>query len=112
MRSRFVAALGFLALIGCDSSPSLGGVSPCQPAATISPTSATIRVADTLRVLADAGCSSALLRNDTPTVIRVDAISAGTFRITGLSVGTGRIRALSPVDTTISAAAAITVTSP
>lgn len=111
--SRIAAALGLIAVAGCDNTPSLGGLSSCQPSATVSiaPTSASIRVADTLRVVASVdGCQSPLLRNDTPTVIRLDSVSAGTFRVTGLSVGNGRVRVLSPTDTTISAAAAITVT--
>ena len=57
-----------------------------------------------------AGCSAPVVRNDTPNVIRVDDVSPGVLRVTGLAVGTGRVRVLSPLDTTVSAAAAITVT--
>jgi hypothetical protein len=114
MRSRFVMAVGLLALVGCDSSsaPSLGGVGSCRPAATVTPPTGTIHVADTLRFAAsvDGGCSAPVVRNDTPNLIRVDDVSPGVLRVTGLAVGTGRVRVLSSLDTTVSAAAAITVT--
>lgn len=114
MRSHFIVTLGLLAVVGCDNTPSIGGVLSCRPAATVSPPTAAMHVADTLRFAAsaDAGCSAPVVRNETPNVIRVDAVSTGVFRVTGLVVGTGRVRVLSSIDTTVSATAAITVTSP
>jgi hypothetical protein len=113
-RSRFVVALGLLALVGCDSNASLGGVVSCRPTATVAPLTAAMHVADTLRFTAsvDGGCSAPLVRNDTPNLIQVDDVSPGIFRVTGLAVGTGRFRVLSSLDSTVSATAAITVTSP
>jgi hypothetical protein len=109
--SRFTAMLGLITIAACDNTPNVAGLS-CGQTASVTPSVATIHVADTLRISAsaDGGCRSPLLRNDTPAVIRLDAIATGTFRVTGLSVGTGQVRVLSPSDTTVSATAAITVT--
>jgi hypothetical protein len=108
---RVAATFGLIAVAGCDNNPNVAGLS-CAPAASLTPPSATIHVADTLRISAsaDAGCRSPLLRNDTPAILRVDAVTGGVFRVTGLTVGNGHVRVLSPVDTTVAASAAITVT--
>ena len=114
MRPHLIAPLGLLVFSACDTTPTVARFSGCRPLASVAPIAAAIHIADTLRFATsvESGCPSPLLRNDTPTVIRVDSISASIFRVTGLTVGTGRVRVVSPVDTTVAASVAITVTLP
>jgi hypothetical protein len=114
LRFKFVVALGMTTLAGCDTSPRIAGVSggSCKGGASLTPTTASIHVADTVRLVTslESGCPAPLLRNDTPGIIRLESISSNLMRVTGLTVGTGHVRALSPLDTTIAAEAAISVT--
>lgn len=114
LRFTLVVALGMTALAGCDTSPRIAGVTggSCRGGATLTPTTASIHVADTLRLVTsfETGCPALLLRNDTPGIIRLEPISSNLLRVTGLAVGTGHVRALSPLDTTIVSEAAISVT--
>lgn len=114
LRFKLIVAVGVTALAGCDTSPKIAGVNggSCKGGASLTPTTASIHVADTIRLATSlqSGCPAPLLRNDTPGVIRLESISSSLMRVTGLAVGTGHVRALSPLDTTVSAEAAISVT--
>lgn len=114
MRPHLIAPLGLLVFCACDTTPTVARFSGCRPFASVSPPAAAIHIADTLRLAStiESGCPSPLVRNDTPAVIRLDSISAGIFRVTGLTVGAGRVRVVSPIDTTVAASVAVTVTLP
>jgi hypothetical protein len=105
-----------VAVAACNvsSSPELAGTNPngCRAAASASPSTATVAVGQsvTIAVSVEQGCPAPLLRNETPTIIQIDAGSLGSVRATGLSPGNGRLTVRSGADTLLATTVSITVT--
>ena len=110
---------GILLLVvvaACDqrdfTSASTGSGSQCQAIAQASPASLTIPVGGTGLIAAtqEVNCPAPRFRNETPTLLQMDSVSASTFRVTGRVVGNGQVRIRAAVDTTVSQIVSVTVT--
>jgi hypothetical protein len=110
------ACCGVAVAAACNvsSTPELAGANPtaCRAAASASPSTATVAVGQSvsIAVAVEQGCPAPLLRNETPTIIQIDAGSLGAVRATGLSPGTGRLTIRSGADTLVATTVSITVT--
>ena len=107
---------GVVAVVACNvsSAPQLAGANPggCRAIASASPTTATMSVGQSINIAlaVEQGCPAPILRNETPTILRIDSTSLGFARATGLSAGTGRLTVRSGLDTLIATTVSITVT--
>jgi len=100
--SKLTICLVLATALACDHNPSIAAAS-CQPAVSLSPSSGTISVGDSIVVVmsVEAGCSAPLVRNETPVLIRVDPISVGTFSVIGLAQGVGHVHLAAASDTLV-----------
>ena len=108
---RFAIVFATALLGACDTSPSTAVIRSCQVIAQGAPSSAIIPIgtAITVAVAAEAACPQPLVRNETPTIIRMDSVDVNTFRVTGTAIGDGRIRIRSRIDTTVTQVLTMTV---
>jgi hypothetical protein len=104
--------LTLVAVDACDKDSAASSAPMCQAIAQAAPLSTTIRVAEAVTVAftIDGGCPAPIIRNETPTVVQVDAMSVGLVRVTGLAAGQGRIRVRSGVDTLVTTVVSVSVT--
>ncbi|MDB4873832.1 MAG: hypothetical protein JWM41_278 [Gemmatimonadetes bacterium] len=116
--SRWSIAAVSCALVVCvvaiDCSDQPLDVAPCRAIAQFSPASVTLAVAQsvTIATTVEAGCPAPIVRNETPGVIQLDTIAAGSsgvFRVRGLVAGSGRVRVMSAVDSAVSGTLTVTV---
>jgi hypothetical protein len=107
---------GIVGVAACNvsSSPELAGAAPggCRAVASASPSNVSLAVGQSANIAlsVEQGCPAPLLRNETPTIIRIDSASLGAIHATALSPGNGRLTIRSGVDTLVSTTVSITVT--
>lgn len=103
--------VGLASIIACDNRPLVAVIPSCLPVIGASPANAIINVSGTVTVdlALNGSCPPALVRNETPTIIQVDSLSAASIRITALTVGNGRVRIRAGGDTLVSTIVPVTV---
>lgn len=106
---RLTACIMLVAVGAC--APSEAPLRSCTPVADFTPRAATIAVAESVIVTMTVTdlCPTPVVRNETPTILRVDRLSPSTLGVVGLSAGEGLIHIASGVDTTVADVAQVTV---
>lgn len=109
---KVAACLVLFALVAC--APSESPLRSCSRTADFSPHTAQIAVAESVIVTMTVVdlCPTPVVRNETPTILRVDRLSESTLGVVGLSAGDGLVHIASGVDTTVSDVARVTVAGP
>jgi hypothetical protein len=114
-RVSFRVLASLLILSGCDSSSTPLVVAGCHAIAQATPLVGRIPLgtAITVATTQEGGCPAPLVRNETPSIIRIDTAGAPPrIRVTGVAIGEGRVRVRSGVDTLVSVTLEMTVFAP
>jgi hypothetical protein len=104
-----------LTLAACERAPTSTATpnvsARCSGAPQVGPATATVHPAEsvTFAVSLEMGCPEPLIRNETPGILQLDAVSPTLIRVTGRAAGDGRMRVRSGPDTLASTVIPVTV---